>query len=89
MGIPGQYTHERISAFSRLLRRRTEGIAANYRRRLGPEPDVRGKLAALAELRTAEGYMARLEELPEGGYLLIEDHCPLRRGDCLSGVLQR
>jgi predicted ArsR family transcriptional regulator len=65
------------AAFSRLLRRRAEGIAANYRRKLAPEPDIRGKLAALAELRTAEGYMARLEELPEGGYLLIEDHCPI------------
>ncbi|MGA8761069.1 MAG: metalloregulator ArsR/SmtB family transcription factor [Stellaceae bacterium] len=65
------------AAFSQLLRRRTEGIAANYRRRLPPEPDIRGKLAALVEIRTAEGYMARLEELPEGGYRLIEDHCPI------------
>jgi len=65
------------AAFSRLLRRRTEGIAANYRRRLASEPDIAGKLTALAEIRTAEGYMARLEELPEGGYLLIEDHCPI------------
>jgi hypothetical protein len=53
-------------AFSRLLRRRTDGIATNYRSRFAPELDIRGKLAALAELRTAEGYMARLEEVPDG-----------------------
>ena len=65
------------AAFCRLLRRRTEGIVANYRRTLAREPGIAGKLAALADIRTAEGYMARLEALPGGGYLLIEDHCPI------------
>lgn len=64
-------------AFARLLQKRAGGITANYRRRLGGERDMAAKLAVLAEIRSGEGYMARIEELPDGGYLLIEDHCPI------------
>jgi len=64
-------------AFARLLRKRAGEITRHYRSRLACEPDMPAKLAALAEMRSAEGYMARLEELPDGGYLLIEDHCPI------------
>jgi predicted ArsR family transcriptional regulator len=64
-------------AFDRLLQRRAEEIAASYRQRLAYEPDMAGKLIALAEIRSAEGYMARLEEVPGEGYLLVEDHCPI------------
>jgi predicted ArsR family transcriptional regulator len=64
-------------AFGRLLQRRAEEIAVSYRHRLAREPDMAGKLAALADIRSAEGYMARLEELPGEGYLLVEDHCPI------------
>ena len=35
------------------------------------------KLAALAELRAAEGYMARVEPEEDGSFLLVEDHCPI------------
>jgi predicted ArsR family transcriptional regulator len=64
-------------AFDRLLRRRAGEIAASYRQRLAGERDMPGKLTALAEMRSAEGYMARLEEVPDDGYLLVEDHCPI------------
>src|SRR5579863_2595104 len=64
-------------AFDRLLQRRAGAIAASYRQRLAGECDMAGKLTALAEIRSAEGYMARLEEVPGDGYLLIEDHCPI------------
>jgi predicted ArsR family transcriptional regulator len=64
-------------AFSRLLERRAGEIAAAYRVRLAREPDMAGTLGALAEIRSAEGYMARHESLPGDGYLLIEDHCPI------------
>jgi predicted ArsR family transcriptional regulator len=64
-------------AFARLLQKRAGEITANYRSRLGGERDMAEKLAALAEMRSAEGYMARIEVLPDGGYLLIEDHCPI------------
>lgn len=65
------------AAFTRLLQKRGREITAAYRSRLAGEPDMAAKLAALADIRSAEGYMARLEEQPDGGYLLIEDHCPI------------
>jgi predicted ArsR family transcriptional regulator len=65
------------AAFSRLLDRRTQEITAAYNGRLEREPDISRKLRALAEIRSAEGYMARLEEQPNGSFLLIEDHCPI------------
>jgi predicted ArsR family transcriptional regulator len=65
------------AALARLLDRRKEQIAALYRDRLAREPDLPRKLAALADMRSAEGYMARLEPLPGGGFLLVEDHCPI------------
>jgi predicted ArsR family transcriptional regulator len=65
------------TAFTRLLDRRAQEITATYRKKLEREPHVAGKLRALAEIRAAEGYMARLEEQPDGAYLLIEDHCPI------------
>jgi predicted ArsR family transcriptional regulator len=65
------------TAFARLLKRRTSEITAVYRKRLEREPNVAGKLRALAEIRSAEGYMARLEELAGEIYLLVEDHCPI------------
>jgi predicted ArsR family transcriptional regulator len=64
-------------AFARLLGRRAQEITATYRKKLERDTDVGRKLRALAEIRTAEGYMARLEEQPGGAYVLIEDHCPI------------
>jgi predicted ArsR family transcriptional regulator len=63
--------------FARLLQKRAEEISTAYRERLAGKRDMAGKLATLAEMRTAEGYMARVEELPGEGYLLVEDHCPI------------
>lgn len=63
--------------FARLLQRRRDDITAAYRRRLAEQGPVEKKLQDLAELRSAEGYMARLERRPGEGFLLIEDHCPI------------
>ena len=35
------------------------------------------RVAALARLRSDEGYMARAEKADDGSYLLVEDHCPI------------
>ena len=65
------------TALARLLERRREQITAAYRKRLAREPDIARKLTALADMRSAEGYMARLETLADEGFLLVEDHCPI------------
>jgi predicted ArsR family transcriptional regulator len=65
------------TALARLLERRREQLTAAYRKRLVREPDIARKLTALADMRSAEGYMARLETLADEGFLLVEDHCPI------------
>jgi predicted ArsR family transcriptional regulator len=65
------------TALARLLERRREQITAAYGKRVAREPDIARKLAALADMRSAEGYMARLETLADEGFLLVEDHCPI------------
>ncbi|PHV06086.1 MarR family transcriptional regulator [Janthinobacterium sp. BJB412] len=49
-----------------------------YRERLGPDTaDWPARAAALAGLRSAEGYMAEVEPQDDGSLLLIENHCPI------------
>ncbi|ODT47298.1 MAG: MarR family transcriptional regulator [Devosia sp. 63-57] len=38
---------------------------------------LKDRVAALTELRSAEGYMAAWTEQPDGSLLLIENHCPI------------
>jgi iron-sulfur cluster biosynthesis transcriptional regulator SufR len=35
------------------------------------------RVRAIAQLRTQEGYMAEVVELPDGDLLLVENHCPI------------
>jgi predicted ArsR family transcriptional regulator len=65
------------TALAQLLERRREQITAAYRSRLAREPDIARKLTALADMRSAEGYMARVERVTDEGFLLVEDHCPI------------
>jgi predicted ArsR family transcriptional regulator len=48
-----------------------------YRQRLASANSLAERVRALAEVRRQEGYMARAEPAAEGGWLLVEDHCPI------------
>ncbi|MEX0759800.1 MAG: metalloregulator ArsR/SmtB family transcription factor [Tistlia sp.] len=61
---------------ARLLKARGEQLVAAYRRRLDGAAPLGARVAALAGIREAEGYMAAVEETPEG-WLLVENHCPI------------
>jgi predicted ArsR family transcriptional regulator len=62
----------------RLLALRTIEQEKSYRTKTDAKPALRGKLDALAKLRSAEGYMAEVRRDPEtGGYLFVENHCPI------------
>lgn len=61
----------------KLLKTRAEEQAAEYRAALPKKAGLRRRVEALAALRTAEGYMAEVEEDGESGLLLIENHCPI------------
>ena len=53
-------------------------IAARHLIRANRPPPPRLRIAALADIRTREGYMAEYREAEDGeGWLLIENHCPI------------
>jgi len=69
------------AGMEKLLAARTADQIAAYRRRVKPSDPLEVRLAALAELRTEEGYMAAVEgdrgDGSNGGYLFVENHCPV------------
>lgn len=60
-----------------LLAVRARDQAAAYGERVDPADALPMRLAALAELRSEEGYMAAVEAKDDGSYLLVENHCPI------------
>ncbi len=60
----------------KLLQIRAREQTATYRAQIDKQPSLPKKLQALAEIRTAEGYMAEVQKAG-GGYLLVENHCPV------------
>lgn len=64
------------AGLDRLIAQREDEARAAYQRACtGKTPGKR--LEQLASVRSAEGYMARVERQADGGWLLVEDHCPI------------
>ena len=61
----------------RLIEHREAASIADYRKLVGKQGSLRQKLAALAKIRSREGYMASVTEEGGGSFLLIENHCPI------------
>ena len=61
----------------RLLGRREKETLKSYREKIKREQTLAKRVKKLADIRTSEGYMASVEKLADGEYLLIEDHCPI------------
>ena len=61
----------------RLIARRERQTAEAYAAALGTTDILEARVARLAEIRTAEGYMASAAPDPAGGFLLVENHCPI------------
>jgi predicted ArsR family transcriptional regulator len=60
-----------------LIEHRERASIADYRKHVGQRRSLRQKLTALAAIRSREGYMAGLVEDDGGGFLFIENHCPI------------
>lgn len=57
---------------------RTRDTLTRYQDRMPPtSASLRKRLEVLAGLRSDEGYMAHVETVSRGVYLLIENHCPI------------
>ncbi len=67
------------AGLNRLLSVRGREQADLYSERMADRDSLRGRLDALAAIRTKEGYMAEVQETIDGGFLLIENHCPICR----------
>lgn len=65
------------AGIDRLVAARAEGQRQDYAARLAPYETLAAKLAALAVIRSEEGYMAAVEAGPDGALLLVENHCPI------------
>jgi predicted ArsR family transcriptional regulator len=65
------------AGLDRLLDVKTGHQIAAYQALLSTQEELRQQLEALASLRTNEGYMAEIQSLDDGSFLLIENHCPI------------
>jgi predicted ArsR family transcriptional regulator len=63
-------------ALRRLVVTREKDMRARYGRGLADAPTLARKVAALAKLRSEEGYMAEARKTSKG-MLLVENHCPI------------
>lgn len=61
----------------RLIEERGALQAVAYRERIPRDLPLERRVAALARLRSDEGYMAEWKRDRDGGFLLIENHCPV------------
>lgn len=65
------------AALDRVIEKRERDTRAHYKAAMADRKGLHDRIAALAELRSAEGYMADWQETGDGDLLLIENHCPI------------
>ena len=61
----------------KLLDARTRHQEREYARAVPIDAPLKDKVEALARVRDSEGYMTEVDAAPGGGWLLIENHCPI------------
>ncbi|MAS03142.1 MAG: MarR family transcriptional regulator [Ahrensia sp.] len=65
------------AALDRIIAKREDETRAQYKAAMAGKSGLKERVAALADLRSAEGYMAGWQETADGGVLLVENHCPI------------
>ncbi|MDN2565107.1 MarR family transcriptional regulator [Aquibium sp. A9E412] len=65
------------AGLERLIAAREAETLATYRTALAGCATLAERAAALAALRTEEGYMAELKPVGDGVFMLVENHCPI------------
>ncbi|MGH8854814.1 MAG: helix-turn-helix transcriptional regulator [Telluria sp.] len=64
-------------AIDKMITAREAASEAAYRAGVDPAAPLPQRVAALAVMREAEGYMAEAQAAPDGSVLLVENHCPI------------
>ena len=70
------------AGLEQLLALRSRQQVAAYRAQMGGHDSLPQRLAALAAIRTDEGYMAEVQPQADGSFVLLEKHCPI----CVAAV---
>ncbi|HUI28395.1 MAG TPA: metalloregulator ArsR/SmtB family transcription factor [Candidatus Kryptonia bacterium] len=65
------------AGLDKIVGERTRRQLRGYRERVGRRPSLEARVAALAQLRGEEGYMAAWSKAADGSYRLVENHCPI------------
>jgi predicted ArsR family transcriptional regulator len=65
------------AGLERLLDVKTREQITAYQAFISNQDSLQQQLEALATLRTNEGYMAEVQNLDDGSFFLIENHCPI------------
>ena len=65
------------SGLEKVLEMRAQSLIESYRQKLGRRSSLKGRLEALAAIRSEEGYMAATERDVDGTWWLLENHCPI------------
>ena len=65
------------AALEAVIAEREASSRARYRDGLAGAKTLKSRLERLAALRSAEGYMAEVERLPDKSWILAENHCPI------------
>lgn len=65
------------TGLEQLIRHREQDSVQSYCAALSLLQEAGARIRRLAELRSAEGYMAEAEPQSDGSWLLVENHCPI------------
>lgn len=65
------------TGLERLIAAREDSSERAYRERLAGSATLDERVAALADARSLEGYMAEVQPRVDGSVLLVENHCPI------------
>ena len=79
----------RSRGLQRLIDVRTDNQIGDYLKAMAGAASLREKVRRLARLRTEAGYLAQFEAT-EGGFLLVENHCPIcKAASACSGLCRQ
>jgi predicted ArsR family transcriptional regulator len=65
------------AGLAQLVAERSQRQVQTYHAKVAKTGTWQQRVWAIAQLRTQEGYMAEVIELPKGDLLLVENHCPI------------
>jgi len=65
------------AGLEKLIVSREQASEREYRQHLATSRNLPERVQALMQARTAEGYMAEVEQQDDGSLLLVENHCPI------------